>query len=288
MLLLKFVMVTRVTASVTVSDVKTSESWKLNYTINSVSKDTTGTGPGTFTFEIPYTVSGGNATQTVALVSIENTTATTSASTTCTNTLTGVSATYEVRGPTAAGTIGSSDSVCYDASGSISQTVASTNGGVITDWLYSTDGGTNWSSTGNTSTTQTYSNIVTTTLYRAVYTNSPCDTASSNTVVITVLTLPSASIGMTAGNDTICQGATTTVDFTVTNVENGQTFTLYWTEGATNKSMSFTNNASNAHSFTTGAISSNTDITLTQISTTSRTTCTNSSLSSTANDYSSR
>ena len=70
--------------------IKTSESWKLNYTINSVSKDTTGTGPGTFTFEIPYTVSGGNATQTVALVSIENTTATTSASTTCTNTLLGI------------------------------------------------------------------------------------------------------------------------------------------------------------------------------------------------------
>ena len=271
----------RVTASVTVGEIKTSQNWKLNYTINGVAKDTTGKGPGTFTFEIPYNVSGGNSTQPVALVSIENTTAMTSASTTCTNSLTG-SLTYDVKAPTSPGTIASSDSVCYNASGSITQSAASSNGGVITDWLYSTDGGSNWSSTGNTSTTQTYSNITTTTLYRAVYTNSPCDTASSNTVTITVLTLPSASISMTAGNDTICEGATTTVGFTVSNVENGQKFTLYWTEGATNKSMSFTNNASNTHSFTTGVISSNTDITLTQISTTTRTACTNSSLSSTA------
>ena len=157
-------------------------------------KDTTGKGPGTFTFEIPYTVSGGNATQTVALVSIENTTAMTSASTTCTNSLTG-SLTYDVKALQVLVQLLHLIQFVTMHLVSITQSAASSNGGVITDWLYSTDGGSNWSSTGNTSTTQTYSNITTTTLYRAVYTNSPCDTASSNTAVtITVLTLPSASI----------------------------------------------------------------------------------------------
>ena len=127
----------------------------------------------------------------------------TSASTTCTNSLTG-SLTYDVKALLALEQLHHLIQFVTMHQVLSTQSAASSNGGVITDWLYSTDGGTNWSSTGNTSTTQTYSNITTTTLYRAVYTNSPCDTASSNTVVITVLTLPSASIGMTAGNDTIC------------------------------------------------------------------------------------
>lgn len=273
----------RVTASVTVSDIKSSENWKLSYTINGVAKDTTGTGSGTFTFEIPYTVSGGNTFQTVALVSIENTTATTSASTTCTNSLSD-SKSYEVRGTTSPGTIGTSASVCKGATGFVTQTAASSNGSTIQDWLYRTWTGTawtSWTSAGNTSTSQAYVNLNNTTQYRAVYSNSPCDTASSNTVTITVTELPIAAISLATGSDTICEGSTATINLTVTNVANGQTFTLYWVEGSTNKSMNFTNNASNSHTFTTGTITSTTDITLTKIETTSGTTCTNSALFST-------
>ncbi len=271
----------RVSMSVTVSDIKASESWELAYTINGVSKDTTGTGSGTFSWVIPYTVSGGNATQSVALVSIENTTAKTSAGATCTKSLT-ESASYVVSGTTSPGTIGTTASVCKGASGSITETSASSNGATITDWLSSTDNGTTWTSTGNTSKTQNYINIQTTTMFRAIYTNSPCDTAASNTVTITVKDLPTASIALSGSNDTICEGSTSTIDLTVGNVDVGQTFTVSYTEGSVTKTTStLTQNASGTHTITTGTITSTTDITLTSISTTSGTTCTNSSLNST-------
>ncbi|MCB9262117.1 MAG: gliding motility-associated C-terminal domain-containing protein [Flavobacteriales bacterium] len=269
-----------ISMTVTVSDIKSVESWKLTYTINGSTKTNTGTGSGTFTWVIPYTVSGGNSTQTVALVSIENTTTKNSANATCTNTLSG-SANYTVRQATAPGTIGTTASVCKGASGSISQTVASTNGSVITGWLMSTDGGATWTSTGNTTSTQNYVNIQTTTRYRAVYSNSPCDTASSNTVVISVVELPTAMVSLSGSNDTICEGNTSTVNLTVGNVANGQTFSLTFIEGSKTRTLTFTNNASNTHTFTTGVINSTTDITLMNISTTSGTTCSNSSLNST-------
>lgn len=274
----------RVTMSVTVGQIKASQSWELNYTINGVSMDTTGTGPGTFTFQIPYTVSGGNATQTVELVSIENTTAQTSASSTCTNTLSGETETYEVRGTTSPGVIGTSASVCKGASGFVTQSSGSSNGAVITNWLSRTHNGTSWSSwttTGNTTTSQAYVNITNTTEFIAVYQNSPCDTANSNVVTITVKELPTGTLALAAGSDTICEGTTATIEVTVANIENGQTFTVHYVEGSTNKSVNFTHNGSATYSFTTGVITSTTDITLSEIETTSGTTCSNTALNST-------
>lgn len=275
----------KVTMSVTVSDIKASESWKLSYTINGVAMDTTGTGSGTFTFTIPYNVSGGNATQTVELTSIENTTTSTSASTTCVNSLTGVTATYEVRGTTDPGVIGASTDVCDGASGFVTQSSGSSNGSVITDWRSRTWNGTSWTSwtsTGNSSTSQAYVNISNTTQYLAVYTNSPCDTAHSNIVTITVKELPTGTFALAAGSDTICEGTTATIEVTVANIDSAQNFTVYYVEGSTNKSVNFTHNGTATYSFTTGVISSTTDITLTKIETTSgSTSCSNTALNST-------
>ena len=141
--------------------------------------------------------------------------------------------------------------------------------------------GSNWTGISNTNTTLSVINLQETTSYRAIYQSGLCDTAHSNVVTITVLELPIGTLSITAGNDTICAGTTTTIDLTVTNIEDGQTFTIYYLEGTTSKSMSFTNNSTNSHTFTTGTISSTTDITLSRIETTSRTMCTNSNLNST-------
>ena len=138
-----------------------------------------------------------------------------------------------------------------------------------------------WTGISNTSTTLNVINLQETTSYRAVYQSGLCATANSNVVTITVLELPVGTLSISAGNDTICAGTTTTIDLTVSNIENGQTFTIYYVEGSTSKSMNFTNNASNSHTFTTGTLATTTDITLSRIETTSRTMCTNSSLNTT-------
>ncbi|MBI1306510.1 MAG: PKD domain-containing protein [Bacteroidetes bacterium] len=273
-----------VSMSITVSNVKSTENWTLNYSINGNSKTTSGTGPGSYTVKIPYSVSGGNATQTVSLTSITNTTLKNSAGNTCTNTLSGQSMTYKVRGTTVAGTIGTSTSVCKGASGFVTQSAASSNGSTLTDWQSSTWTGsawTSWTSLGNTSTTQAYVTLQNTTRYKAIYANSPCDTASSNVVTITVRELPYAVVSLTAGNDTICEGSTSTVTLTVSNIDNGQSFTVNYVEGSVSKTKTFTNNSTGVHTFTTGTITSTTDISLSSIATTSGVTCSNSSLNST-------
>ena len=171
------------------------------------------------------------------------------------------------------------DTICKGGSTTISQTTAGT--GVIVGWEYMAASGTNWTGISNTNTTLSVINLQETTSYRAVYQSGLCDTAHSNVVTITVLELPVGTLSISAGNDTICAGTTTTIDLTVTNIENGQTFTIYYVEGSSSKTMNFTNNASNSHTFTTGTLATTTDITLTRIETTSRTMCTNSNLNTT-------
>ena len=138
-----------------------------------------------------------------------------------------------------------------------------------------------WTGITNTSTTLNVINLQETTSYRAVYQSGLCATANSNVRTITVLELPVGVLSVSTGNDTICAGTTTTIDLTVTNIENGQTFTIYYAEGSSSKSKSFTKNSTNTHTFTSGTIDTTTDITLSRIETTSRTMCSNTSLNST-------
>ncbi|MFT5156523.1 MAG: hypothetical protein ACI83I_001071, partial [Bacteroidia bacterium] len=260
-----------VTMVYSVSNVSSTETWTLGYTIATIAKTVSGTGPGTFTLAIPHTTSGNNVTQSVVLTSITNTSTLNSSGGSCSSTLTDTK-TYFVKGTTAPGTITANDTVCKNASGSISQSVASTNGSLIVDWnsrAWNGSSWSTWSSTGNTSNTQTFVGITNTTQYKAIYQNSPCDTASSNTITITVLKLPVAVIS-TVLDDSICAGTTADLELTVTNVAVGAGFTVNYSEGSITKSATFTQNVSGLHTLTTGTLNSTTLIQLTGIYTTSQ------------------
>ena len=259
--------------TVTVSNVATTDAWTLVYTLDGNTETVTGTGAGTFSFTTSNTVT--STSDVLALVSITNNTSPDNCSSSLTD-----SETIAVDPTTVAGVITeATDTICKGGSTTISQTTAGT--GVIVGWEYMAASASSWTGISNTSTTLNVINLQETTSYRAVYQSGLCATANSNVVTITVLELPVGTLSISAGNDTICEGTTTTIDLTVSNIENGQTFTIYYVEGSTSKSMNFTNNASNSHTFTTGTLATTTDITLSRIETTSRTMCTNSSLNTT-------
>jgi len=101
------------------------------------------------------------------------------------------------------GTVASSASVC---SGSNSGTLTlSGYTGTILRWQYSTDGGITWINIANTSSTQTYNNLTTTTMYRAVVKSGICPAANSSPATITVD--PVTVGGTVSGNTTVCSGA---------------------------------------------------------------------------------
>ena len=259
--------------TVTVSNVATTDAWTLVYTLDGNTETVTGTGAGTFSFTTSNTVT--STSDVLALVSITNNTSPDNCSSSLTD-----SETIAVDPTTVAGVITeATDTICKGGSTTISQTTAGT--GVIVGWEYMAASASSWTGISNTSTTLNVINLQETTSYRAVYQSGLCATANSNVVTINVLELPVGTLSISAGNDTICAGTTTTIDLTVSNIENGQTFTIYYVEGSTSKSMNFTNNASNSHTFTTGTLGTTTDITLSRIETTSRTMCTNSSLNTT-------
>jgi len=261
--------------TVTVGSVGSTDSWTLNLNLDGNSETVTGTGTGTFSYTTTNTVT---PTSDVLMLDLITNNSTQDA---C-NTSLSDSKTIAVSATTVAGTIGTSDTVCRGASGTVSQSTSGT--GSITDWLSSSWNGsswTTWASTGNSNTTQGYTNLQNTIRFRAIYTNSPCDTAGSNTITIAVKELPVGTLSLTTGNDTICEGTTSTVTLTVANINNGQSFTINYVEGSTNKTKTFTNNGTNTHTFTTGTINSTTDITLTYIATTNGVTCSNSNLNTT-------
>src|SRR5438477_9213162 len=83
----------------------------------------------------------------------------------CTNVVSSV-ATLSVDPASVGGTTSGSATVCASSnSGSI--TLSGQTGSVI-NWQFSTDGGTIWTDISNTTSTQAYSNITQTTIYRAV------------------------------------------------------------------------------------------------------------------------
>ena len=102
-----------------------------------------------------------------------------------------------------AGTLSGAATVCASSnSGTI--TLAGTLGNVQ-DWESSIDGGTTWTSLGNTSATYGYSNLTSTTEYRVVVSNGTCGNDTSNAVTITVN--PPAVGGTLSGSTTVCEGS---------------------------------------------------------------------------------
>ncbi len=97
------------------------------------------------------------------------------------------------------GTIAGSTTVCD----TVNAGTLTLNGsvGTIQNWESSTDGGTTWSSIANTTATQSYTNLLTTTWYRAIVASGLCgnDTSSTGTISVT------PSIGGTLSmDDTVC------------------------------------------------------------------------------------
>jgi gliding motility-associated-like protein len=112
--------------------------------------------------------------------------------------------------PTVGGTVSSNDSVC---SGNNTGTLTlSGQTGSVLNWEFSTDGGSTWFPISNTTTSLTYLNLTTTTMYRAVVQSGTCAPVNSSSVIIVVL--PSPNGGTLSGLATVC------------SISNGGTITL--------------------------------------------------------------
>jgi gliding motility-associated-like protein len=101
------------------------------------------------------------------------------------------------------GSVGTDAFVCNGANGdTLTLTGASST---VLKWQYSITGGTTWIDTVNTTTQFIYSNITTTTWYRAITTEF-CADAISIEARITVDTSPLPIGGTVSANDTVCSG----------------------------------------------------------------------------------
>ncbi len=123
---------------------------------------------------------------------------------------------------TVAGTVTANATVCSGANGG-TLTLSGYTGSILY-WEYSTDGGATYTNIANVTNTQTYLNLLTTTIYRARVQNGACTAANSTTATITVN--PVSVGGTTSMNDTVCSGI------------NGGTITLAGSTGTITNWMS--------------------------------------------------
>jgi gliding motility-associated-like protein len=102
-----------------------------------------------------------------------------------------------------AGTLGGTTTVCASAnSGTLNLSGYS---GTITSWEISTDGGVTWTPNGNTTSTETYTNLSDTTWYRVILASGIC--GGDTSAVATIFVDPATVGGTTSVNDTVCAGA---------------------------------------------------------------------------------
>lgn len=191
---------------VAVDDVATGVAWELDYTIDGVAAATvTGTGSGIFSVNSLRAASP--TTAVIALTSIEIVPAPG-----CQTTLSETH-TIDVSPTTVPGTLSaSSTTVCYGGSATLTLTG---NTGDVKQWEYSTDGGSTWTVTSNMTTTLTVTNLIQTTSYRVYVQSGPCAGAYSNTVTVTVIPEPEATV---TSNAKVCPGEAATFTLHVSNV----------------------------------------------------------------------
>jgi gliding motility-associated-like protein len=128
-------------------------------------------------------------------------------------------------------------SVC--ATGNAGTITLSGNTGSILQWEYSEDGGSTWTISTNTSTTQNFNDLIITTRYRALVKSGTCASEYSAVSIITVYQLP--SVGLTASTTPICNGSGTTITGTATNTVAGvTTYTIIAAPGGTVYASSIT------------------------------------------------
>jgi gliding motility-associated-like protein len=111
-------------------------------------------------------------------------------------------ATITVTPATVGGSVTADATVCF-GSNSGTLTLSGSTGSVLS-WEFSIDGGLTWSPIGNTTTTQTYLNLTTSTLYHAIVQSGGCTVATSNPATITVV--PATVGGTASANAVVCSG----------------------------------------------------------------------------------
>ncbi len=146
--------------------------------------------------------------------------------------------TINISSPSVGGTVSGNDTVCTGTnSGAL--TLSGFTGSIL-NWESSTDGGISWTVIANTSAIQNYTNLSTTTLYRAVIQNGTCTTANSTfgSIEVNPASVGGTIIGSTTVCDSITSGTLTLSGFTGS--------ILYWEKstngGATWSSIANTTN----------------------------------------------
>lgn len=120
----------------------------------------------------------------------------------CTSKITSI-ATVTISPASVGGTISPlTSSVCKSSNGA-TLTLSGKTGSVVR-WESSTNGGTTWLNITNTATTLIYSNITTTTQYRALVQSSPCASAFSNIASVNVT--PPTVAGSVSADTSVCSG----------------------------------------------------------------------------------
>jgi gliding motility-associated-like protein len=143
---------------------------------------------------------------------------------------------------TVAGSVSGSATVCSGANGG---TLTSTGKvGLVKKWQFSTDGGTTWTDIVNATNTQTYLNLITTTLYRVEVQSGACLSLFSSVATITVS--PASVGGTVSGGATVCSG-TNSGNLTL----SGHTGSVTRWEFSTNAGATWTNivNATTTQSY---------------------------------------
>ncbi|HET6245367.1 MAG: gliding motility-associated C-terminal domain-containing protein [Bacteroidetes bacterium] len=141
-------------------------------------------------------------------------------------------ATVTVNPPTVAGTLSAAATVC-SGTNSGTLTLAGSSGSIIR-WEFSINGGGSWTNIANTTNTQNYTNLITTTRYRVRVQNGICTALNSNAIDITVNPL---SVGGTiSGTTTVCgntnsgtltlSGNTGSVQRWESSINNGTTWDI--------------------------------------------------------------
>lgn len=124
------------------------------------------------------------------------------------------------------------ETVCYGANGN-TLNLTGWSYGSISNWLYSEDGGTTWNAIANTTTSETFSNLILDRLYKVAIDGGYCPNDTSATASITVQPLPIG--GTLSGPDSLCinsasgvinlAGNSAAVVDWQTSINNGATWT---------------------------------------------------------------
>jgi gliding motility-associated-like protein len=101
------------------------------------------------------------------------------------------------------GTVSGTATVCSGSNGATM--VSSGRTGNIVRWQFSTDGGATWNNIANTTASQAYLNLTTTTRYRVEVQSGACASVFSSQAVITVS--PPTVAGSVTGGTTVCSGS---------------------------------------------------------------------------------